>query len=79
MSENEELERFLKQLGWRKKDLADRLGVTPQGVTKWGKDGLPDYARVYLKEMIETRAAGQALIDRTLPIVPDRRRNRTEK
>ncbi len=49
----EELGFVLKDLGWQQKELADRLGVTPDTVSSWrrGRTRVPQYVVEYLRVM----------------------------
>ena len=46
-----DLDAALKELGWRGSDLARRLQVHPNAVSKWrtGKVAVPGYAKAYLE------------------------------
>lgn len=47
-----ELEQALKQIGWQKADLAERLGLNPNTVSAWVKDAAPAYAVEYVKTLL---------------------------
>lgn len=59
-----ELDAALKELGWRGADLARKLDVHPNAVSKWrtGKSPVPGYAAAYLKLALAVkRLAGEVL------------------
>lgn len=51
---NEEFLEGLKALGWSKAELARRLGIHPNSVSKW--DRPPQYAMAYVRLALEVRA-----------------------
>lgn len=52
-------EKWLKELGWSKAELARRLGVFPSTVSKWGNgSGYPKYAEAYLELAVEISRLG---------------------
>jgi len=50
---NEEFEAGLKTLGWSKAELARRLGLHPNSVSKWSEP--PLYAMAYLRVMVKLK------------------------
>jgi IS30 family transposase len=42
---------LLESIGWSNKELAQRLGRHEQTVSRWHKDGAPDYVMTYLKQI----------------------------
>lgn len=55
-----DFEIMLGELGWRKKDLVDRLGVHPNTVTQWAS-GAPKYAVAYLEACLAIKRAKDGL------------------
>ena len=50
----------LSELKVRKGQLADRLGVSPSSVSRWGNDA-PQYAMAYLHERLKRQMAADRL------------------
>lgn len=49
----DELEAALKRLDWQKADLAHRLDVNPNTLSKWiATDAVPTYAAEYIKALV---------------------------
>lgn len=49
----EEFDRMLDELGWRRVDLARRLGLAKESISRWPRP--PAYALAYLRAMIELK------------------------
>jgi transcriptional regulator with XRE-family HTH domain len=49
-----DLDKALDALGWRRVDLAARLGMTPESISRWKKN-VPQYAVAYLDAMLQIK------------------------
>jgi len=60
---SEELDRTLKLLGWRKRHLAEKLGLHENTIYGWGRNGrpIPPTIDTYLALVLEVRKLGKSL------------------
>ena len=62
-AEARDLDKALELLGWRRADLARRLGLSPESVSRW--EVLPEYVVAYLDAMLNLKRA-RDFLDRRL-------------
>jgi hypothetical protein len=64
VAEARDLDKALELLGWRRVDLARRLGLAPESISRW-KGEPPDYVVAYLDAMLAIKRMREFL-DRRL-------------
>lgn len=43
---------LLERMGWSQRFFANHIGVSEQTVTRWNREGAPEYVLVYLRQCV---------------------------